>query len=796
MIASRWKKVLADFWVNKVRTILTILTIAVGTLAVGFNNNMALYMSESMEGDFLSANPAEAYVYAYPMDDGSVKAAREVAGVDAVEGRSISGAQILRPGGDKVQVQFTGVEDPHDLTVGTLKPAAGEADFATLTDRSALIDSSASSLGYKPGDTLQVELSDGTVREVRLAGYVHDATSGPFNLGQPVDAFVTPDTLKWLEGPEDFDALAVSVSEQQTDVKHVTEVAQAVADRIKHTGASVNYVSVYQPGHHFAYSTAQAMFFILGVLGWLIVLLSTFLVINTVTSLMTQQVRQIGIMKATGGSTAQILGMYVVLILVFGGFAFAIAVPLANKAAQTVGDGMAAYLNFFPASYRGYTSTLVQQGIVAFAVPLVAAMWPLYNSLHVTVREALSDYGVSGKLQTKPRNVSRLSLILPRPMRLSLRNAFRRRLRLALTLFTLVLAGALFIGVYNLWASFDLAINEISRYVLSDINISLDHSYRMDKVAPTALSVPGVQAAEGWLEYGGTLVVPGEEAGRQVLFDAPPSDSALIDPVIAAGRWLTPADQNAIVVGNQFQSVMPGTKVGDTLTIKIDGNETTWRIVGLYTIVGNVNPPLLYANYDYLSRLIGQPEQIQSLRILTARHDLASEKAVNAELQARLEGIGVRITGTLLGANMITQQKGTTDIFVMFMLVMASLIALVGGLGLMGTMSINVLERTREIGMMRAIGASNGDIQGLVITEGVVIAILSWLVSILLSFPITLVLTTGVGMALLSGPMVPVFGATGVLVWLAIILIVGTLASAIPAHRASSLTVRDTLAYE
>ncbi|MGE5073362.1 MAG: ABC transporter permease, partial [Anaerolineae bacterium] len=157
---------------------------------------------------------------------------------------------------------------------------------------------------------------------------------------------------------------------------------------------------------------------------------------------------------------------------------------------------------------------------------------------------------------------------------------------------------------------------------------------------------------------------------------------------------------------------------------------------------------------------------------------------------------GIKVGLTQLSADFIQGQKAQTDIFVYFVLSMAVMIAIVGGLGLMGTMSINVLERTREIGVMRAIGASNWNIQSIVIAEGMVIGLISWILSILLAFPITTALCTGVGLAILTMPMPSVFGITGVIAWLIGTLVLGGLASALPAHRASSLTVRDTLAYE
>jgi len=797
-VNSRWKKVWADFWGNKSRTFITILTIMVGTFAVGFNSNMKYFMNESMDGDYLSANPSEATVYGYPMDNDMVELARSVPGVDAVEGRSTVSGRLVRPDGEPFAIQFTGLDDPGALTLNFLKPAPGESRLPEYGDRQILVDASAAAAGYQPGDKLLVELDDGRKRELTLAGYVHDVTGFPFSFTNTFNAYVTRDTLVWLGGDrEHYSELAISVTEKQTDADHVTEIAQAVADRIERAGVSDTLVLVYQPGHHFAWNIAQSMFFLLGVLGYLTVLLSSFLIINTVTALMTQQTRQIGIMKATGGGTAQIFGMYVVLILAFGLGALTIAYPLANAMTNVVGGGMAAWLNFNPAPYKGYSATFVQQAIVALLIPLIAAVMPIYNSVRVTVREAVSDYGIGGDAKEPKRtSVSKRALLLSRPIRLSLRNAFRRKTRLVLTLFTLILGGGIFIAVYNLYASFDQAMQDVQGYFMADINIPFGRYYRFEEVASIAQSVPGVSSVEGWTQYGGTLIMNEDEAGTQIIFSAPPSTSTLIDPVITSGRWLKTGDENAVVIGNHLLSMFPDLKVGDWLTIDIDGKETQWKIIGTYVLTGNIGVPYLYVNYEFLSQLIGRPGQVYSVRVLTGQHDADTQGKISSQIQDLYEERGIQFGIPQLGANFIRDQKAQTDVFVYFMMVMAVLIAIVGGLGLMGTMSINVLERTREIGVMRAIGASNGDIQSIVIIEGMVVGIISWVVAILLSFPITGILCYGVGMGILTAPLPPVYDTGGFIVWLAGILILATIASALPARSASRLTVKDTLAYE
>jgi putative ABC transport system permease protein len=795
-MSSRWKKVWADFWSNKSRTFLTIITIAVGVLAVGFNSNLGQYMAESMDNDYLSASPAEATVYAGPLDDDMVKIAREVPGVDAVEGRSSVSAEVVRTDDKKIFIQFTAAKDPGQTTLNQLKSALGETSLPAVGEKQIIVDASAQTLGYKPGDKITVKLGAGKFRELTFVGYMHDVTGFPFGFTNTIDAYVTPKTLEWLGGSRNYDSLAVSVAEKQTDQEHVTQVAQAVADRVERAGATVYFVSVSQPGHHFAYSISNGVFFILTVLGYMTVLLSGFLIVNTITALVTQQTRQIGIMKAIGGDNGQVFMMYVVLILGFGLAALAIAVPLGNAGAKFFGGGMAQYLNFHPVPFVGYPSAYIQEVIVALVVPLLAALWPIYSSVRVTVREAISDYGIGGNARPKEKAVNKGALFMSRPMRLSLRNAFRKRTRLILTLFTLVLGGAIFIGVYNLWASFDKTIEDIQGYFLADINMSFGRYYRYDEVASLAKYVPGVSSVEGWTEYAGTLISDEKQAGTQILFVAPPSTSTLIDPIITSGRWLKTGDENAIVIGNHLLNIFPDLKVGDWLTIKIDNQETKWHIIGTYSITGNVSPPLLYVNYEYLSHVIGAPGQVYSLRVLTNQHDTTTQRRISDQLQALYKSHGITVGSTQLGAEFIRDQKAQTNILVYFMLGMAVMIAIVGGLGLMGTMSINVLERTREIGVMRAIGASNGDIQGIVIVEGLVIGLISWSLSIFLAIPITGVLCFGVGMAILTAPMPAVYGATGIIAWLIFTLFLATIASALPARRASRLTVRDTLAYE
>ena len=127
---------------------------------------------------------------------------------------------------------------------------------------------------------------------------------------------------------------------------------------------------------------------------------------------------------------------------------------------------------------------------------------------------------------------------------------------------------------------------------------------------------------------------------------------------------------------------------------------------------------------------------------------------------------------------------------------MALLTAFVGSIGLAGTMGMNVLERTREIGVMRAIGAVDRVVMQSVVTEGLIIGLITWVLAIGLSFPISSFLLQLIAEAMMGTSMTLIFTPLGIFIWLVTVIILSLVASILPARNAARLTIREVLSYE
>jgi len=423
--------------------------------------------------------------------------------------------------------------------------------------------------------------------------------------------------------------------------------------------------------------------------------------------------------------------------------------------------------------------------------------------VRVTVREAISAYGL-GKGHFGSTRFDRVLVTfqqagwtrrwLTRPLLISLRNTFRRKGRLALTLATLILAGGIFIAVFSVRASLIGTLDSWLDYYQYDVGVQLARDYRAERVIRETFKVPGVIGAETWGFYNGRRLRPDNTESDNIMIFAPPADTDLVKPIILSGRWLRPNDQNALVVNTIFLRDEPDVKLGDTITLKIEGRDTDWQIVGIGS--GGSMMATMFANYTHLARLTNDVGRAEWVFIKTAQHDFDTQNRVARLMEQHFERIGFKVGLIAMVSQERAEAVNMFEVIVVLLLMMAVLLAVIGGLGLMGTMSINVIERTREIGVMRAIGASNQSVWWVFMAEGILIGLLSWSAAALLAWPISKLLSDAVGTQFLSTPLEHTFSIPGAFIWLVVVVVLAAFASFLPAWNASRLTVREVLAYE
>ena len=655
MLASRWRKVLMDLWSNKARSVLVVLSITVGVFSVGMVAGIYAIIKQDVPADYRATNPRDAVLYTDLFDENLLATARHVPGVGQVEGRSTISGQALLTGGKEVLITLEGV--PKELGLIKINQLRLEQGAPVLHDHEIYIErKSLDMLQVKIGDTVKIKLAGDLVRELRVAGIVHDPNAASFTFAQSLFGYVNLNTLMWLGGTDKYSRMYLTTAVKDYDVTRIREVSNRLADFVSKSGRQVYATVIGQPGQHPAQQIVDAVIMLNAGLGILALLLSSFLVINTITALLSQQIRQIGIMKALGADMWQVMALYLVLILLFSLISLAIAIPLAGLAAYVTASFIASMINVNLAGFRITSLAVILQVFVGLFVPLLASLAPVFNGARVTVRELISNYGLgTGGARSLFDTILETVQGLPRPLLISLRNTFRRKGRLALTLSTLVLGGAIFIAVLNVQQAMYAALDVTFGYMLADVNVDFGRSYRTERIQSALDGVVDVNYWEGWGGLNTQVIQPDGVTSNDIIIIAPPAKSTLIKPEMTAGRWLVPEDQNAVVVGNHYLKVRPETKLGDTIQIHLEDKDYPFTVVGIYKMAGNATIPMLYANREYLEKALNQAGQVSSIRIQIKNGTFSHQKEVAEELKVRLKNWACRSAVSSPGAKIFNR---------------------------------------------------------------------------------------------------------------------------------------------
>jgi len=357
------------------------------------------------------------------------------------------------------------------------------------------------------------------------------------------------------------------------------------------------------------------------------------------------------------------------------------------------------------------------------------------------------------------------------------------------------MGGATFISVFNVRVTLHEYVKDVGNYFLADVTLDFDTPYRVSEIEQFARQDPRVTHVEGWAFSGADILYPNGSTADNVSILAPPAGSDLVEPLMVSGRWVEAGDEKKLAISEGIFDLYPDLKVGDYLPLKVNGKEESWEVVGIFKFIG-MEGILGYAPYEYISRDQNMANRSFSYRVVTKQHDRAYQEVMAEDLDAYFRDKGFHVQEATPGLSTLDSASESLDILISFLLIMALLTAVVGSMGLAGTMSMNVLERTREIGIMRAIGATDIRIITMVLVEGLLIGVISFVLGIFLAVPFTYGLSFIVSQAVFETPIAVVFTPMGYGIWFGLVIILSTLASVLPARSAARLTIREVLAYE
>jgi putative ABC transport system permease protein len=512
------------------------------------------------------------------------------------------------------------------------------------------------------------------------------------------------------------------------------------------------------------------------------------------SAIMAQQVWQIGVMKTVGATLVRLLRVYLMAALFYGVAALIIAVPSGIIGAYCMAAWLLDLLNIVLDSFEVSTWAIALQIAVGMSVPLLAGLVPVLSGACMTPREAISTHGIgvgfgAGWFDRLIGRVRRL----PRPLALSLRNTFRRKVRVALTLLTLTLSGVMFTMTMSversLFSTLELGLDQLG----NDVSVHFDRPHRIERLVGVAEGVPGVLRAEVWNRNWATLPLEsGEEVA--VYLQGVPADSTMFSPQLVGGRGLVAGDTHAVVINNKL-AIDEGLDVGDEILLGIGEEEAVWTVVGI-ALSTNISSTDLSVPFHILAQATGTTGRGTVVRIICGNEDLVFQRQLITALREAYEVNRLEVTGHWCSSEGRAQYRASFGTTVILLLSMATLTAAVGSIGLMSTMSISVVERRREIGVMRAVGASSVAVAGIFVAEGVFLGLLSWLLAIPISVPGARLFSDVYGAAVMSLPLEFVYSVDGALLWLGIVVVLSALASLWPALRATRVSVREALAYE
>src|SRR5512135_390355 len=337
-----WYKVWFDLWHNKTRTLLAVLSIAAGVFAVGAIFGMSELLTTNMNRSHRAVLPTHINIGLTSLvDEDIARSIKEIPGVEGVEPYNSATVLYKLHPEDQWRQGVIQMRPNFEAQKYELLQLRG-GHWPSLKNDVAVERMAAQFLGVGIGDSVIFKIDD-KERTLPITGLIRHPFVPPPQFMDLAFFFMDGEGMERLGIPEGkFGAFYVRVTPYSYD--HAREVASAIKDKLAKQGIGIGAVTYEDPEKHWGMTFMDGFALVQELLAIICVIVGAILIYNTLSNLITQQTNQIGILKAIGGRTSTIIGVYLVNALVYGLLGLAVALPLGAIVAFSVTK---VFLNLF-----------------------------------------------------------------------------------------------------------------------------------------------------------------------------------------------------------------------------------------------------------------------------------------------------------------------------------------------------------------------------------------------------------------------------------------------------------------
>lgn len=783
------KKIFSDLLINPGRTILIIIALVIGLWGVGSILVSYTILSHDLNENFQRTDPYQVAIESRDFNLLNLTELRSRPEIEKAELRDFATLRIETSPDEWIPLWLYGVEDFGSQSVARIFDQKGSNFVPTVPgDDTILIERDGLKFSdLKTGTNARIR-SGGRNIDLPIAGISFDPAQAPGTQDHLIYGYVNKKTYENITG-ETNQRLILRLKHVASR-EDVSDVADQLTTYFKSLGITVDKITIPKFNEHPHQWQLNTLLFLEGSIGFLAFFMGAVLVSQLMAAILARQIRQIGILKAIGATRSKVLQIYLGMVMVLGVISGAIAVPLAIMFGYMYAYYVADILNFEVLTLSLPMYVYLYLIIASILLPIALSLSAILKGTRISIREALSDYGIQQETMKKTTIVHKW---LPNEYAMALRNVLRRKKRLVITVITMALGVAIFSTGFSVQQSIKNLLSDVDKSMKHDVQVVLINQIPKEQALKYFEGIENVQRIETWNGGRGGMqsIVVRTDEGVGIV--ALPYDTDLVAFRSIKGQWLSGSKEPEIVMNQEAAILYNFPTIGSYQTLSVRGKQLRAKLVG---VVDEFEKPKVYMDESLYDNVANPNHDVNSLMFVAKDNSYAKVLVLKRDIEKVIAPSDLHVLYVLMQAERVQIIADHLKIILVTIIFFALLVLIVSAMGMASATSINIMERTREIGVLRAIGATPEIINRLFVTEGMIVSVASIFLGLLLSWPLSIVGATFFGNLMLDTPFQPAFSPTGLIITIIATVIFGWLASRIPARRAVKVSTREALSYE